>query len=71
MAADVWFKVIYSGQWLLPQVRQQPPASIYNTLSPNALHLIDMLIEPQHLRPLIDVVLKQAPRNITGSFVQD
>lgn len=55
--SDVWFKVIYSGQWLQPQVRSQAPASIYNHLSPNALHLINLLIKPQHLRPSIDVCL--------------
>jgi len=56
--ADVWFRVIYSGQWLMQQVRSQPPAAIYNSLSPNALHLIDMILKPQHLRPTIDTVLK-------------
>jgi len=56
--SDVWFKVIYSGQWLMPQVRSQAPASIFNGLSPNALHLIDSLIKPQHHRPTIDVCLK-------------
>jgi hypothetical protein len=52
------FKVIYSGQWLMPQVRSQAPASIYASLSPNALQLIDLLIKPQHYRPTIDQVLK-------------
>jgi hypothetical protein len=40
------------------QVRTQAPAAIYNSLSPNALHLIDLLIKPQHMRPTIDIVLK-------------
>jgi serine/threonine protein kinase len=52
--SDVWFRVLYSGQWLLPQVRSQQPAQIYAGLSPNALHLIDLLIKPQHFRPTID-----------------
>ena len=56
--ADVWFKVIYSGQWLMQQVRSQAPAQIYNSLSPNALHLIDLLLKPQHLRPTIDTILR-------------
>ncbi len=56
--ADVWFKVVYSGQWLMQQVRSQAPAAIYNNLSPNALHLVDLLLKPQHLRPTIDTILK-------------
>lgn len=56
--ADVWFKVIYTGQWLTPQVRCQPPAAIYTQLSPNALDLINRLIKPQHLRPTIDQVMR-------------
>jgi serine/threonine protein kinase len=54
---DAWFTVIYSGQWLLPQVRSQSPAAIYNSLSPAALDLINSLIKPQHKRPTIDQVL--------------
>ena len=55
---DIWFKVIYTGQWLLPAVRSQAPASVYNTLSENSLDLINSMISPQHLRPTIDQVLR-------------
>jgi serine/threonine protein kinase len=57
-SSDVWFKVIYTGQWLLSKVRSQPPAAIYNGLSTNALDLINRCIAPQHERPTIDQLLK-------------
>jgi len=54
---DAWFRFIHTGKWLLPNVRSQESASIYNTLSPNALDLIDSLMKPQHLRPTADLIL--------------
>ena len=55
---DVWFRVIYSGEWLSPGIRSQAPARVYNNLSPEALSLIDAMIKPQHLRPTIDQVMR-------------
>jgi serine/threonine protein kinase len=57
---DVWFRAMYSGQWLHPNVRSQPPAALYNGLSPDALDLIDSLIKPQHFRPSIDQLMRHA-----------
>ena len=53
--------------------RSQAPAQIYNNLSPNALHLVDLLLKPQHLRPTIDTILKhpwlspQHPGNVVST----
>jgi len=55
---DIWFKVIYTGQWLLPQVKSQAPASIYTCLSKEALDLINQLIKPQYQLPTIDQLIK-------------
>jgi serine/threonine protein kinase len=58
VSQDMWFKVIYDGSWLQPEVRLQQPASVYNSLSLISLDLVNQLIKPQHLRPSIDEVLK-------------
>jgi len=55
---DAWFNVVFSGQWLHANVRDQPHAACYNRLSPNVLHLIDSLLKPQEQRPTISMVLK-------------
>lgn len=54
---DPWFKIVFSGKWLYPEVRKQDPASVYNTLSSAALDLIDQIMKPQQIRPTIDEVL--------------
>lgn len=48
--SDIWFNVIYSGQWLTPNIRSQPTAHVFTHLSEGALSLIDQLIKPQHQR---------------------
>ena len=57
---DVWFRAIYSGQWLHPKVLAQSPATLYNGLSTDALDLIDSIIKPQHFRPSIDQLMRHA-----------
>jgi serine/threonine protein kinase len=54
---DVWFRVVYSGQWLEPTVRNQVPAQIYNSLPESALDLINRCISPQEQRPTIDEIM--------------
>jgi serine/threonine protein kinase len=54
---DVWFQVIYTGQWLTPSIRNQPSAHIYTHLSDQALSLIDQIIKPQDARPTVDEIL--------------
>lgn len=48
--SDIWFQVIYSGQWLTPNIRSQPTAHVFTHLSDQALSLIDGLIKPQQMR---------------------
>jgi serine/threonine protein kinase len=54
---DVWFQVIYTGQWLTPAIRNQASAHIYTHLSDQALSLIDQIIKPQDARPTVDEIL--------------
>jgi serine/threonine protein kinase len=54
---DPWFKVIYTGKWLSPDIFNQPNACVYNTIDKNALKFINKLIKPQHMLPTIDQLL--------------
>jgi serine/threonine protein kinase len=49
-STDVWFHVIYSGQWLTPQIRKQPSAHVYTHLSESALDLVNRILKPQEVR---------------------
>jgi serine/threonine protein kinase len=55
--SDMWFHVIFNGNWRQPKIKNQTPASVYNWLSEDALDLIDLMISPQSQRPCIDQVL--------------
>ena len=55
---DVWFHVIYSGQWLTPQIRKQPSAHVYTHLSDAALSLINLILKPQEVRPTCEQILQ-------------
>ena len=57
-SSDVWFHVIYSGQWLTPQIRKQPSAHVYTHLSEGALSLIDFILKPQEMRPTCEQILQ-------------
>jgi serine/threonine protein kinase len=56
--SDVWFHVIYSGQWLTSSIRKQPSAHVYTHLSENALDLVNRIIKPQELRPTTEQILQ-------------
>ncbi len=55
--ADVWFSVIFSGQWLTPAIRNQPSAHVYTHLSMEALDLINKILKPQSIRLSLDGIL--------------
>jgi serine/threonine protein kinase len=57
-SSDVWFHVIYTGQWLTPQIRKQPSAHVYTHLSDGALALINMILKPQDMRPTCEQILQ-------------
>ena len=57
-SSDVWFHVIYSGQWLSPQIRKQPSAHVYTHLSDQALSLINFILKPQEVRPTCEQILQ-------------
>ena len=57
-SSDVWFHVIYSGQWLTPQIRKQPSAHVYTHLSDGALSLINLILKPQEMRPTCEQILQ-------------
>jgi len=54
----VWFHVIYSGQWLTPQIRKQGSAHVYTHLSDGALQLINYILKPQERRPTCEQILQ-------------
>ena len=56
-STDVWFHVIYSGQWLTPQIRKQPSAHVYTHLSESALDLVNRILKPQEVRPNCEQIL--------------
>ena len=58
-ASDVWFHVIYSGQWLQPNIRKQSSAHVYTHLSEPALQLINFILKPQERRPTCEQILQQ------------
>ena len=58
-ATDVWFHVIYSGQWLNPNIRKQSSAHVYTHLSEPALQLINFILKPQERRPTCEQILQQ------------
>ena len=57
-SSDVWFHVIYSGQWLTPQIRKQPSAHVYTHLSEGALDLVNRILKPQEVRPTCEQILQ-------------
>ena len=57
-ATDVWFHVIYSGQWLQPNIRKQSSAHVYTHLSEPALQLINFVLKPQERRPTCEQILQ-------------
>ena len=57
-ATDVWFHVIYSGQWLQPNIRKQSSAHVYTHLSEPALQLINFILKPQERRPTCEQILQ-------------
>jgi len=65
-SSDVWFHVIYSGQWLTPQIRKQPSAHVYTHLSESALDLVNRILKPQEVRPTCEQIL-QHPWMLAGN----
>ena len=57
-SSDVWFHVIYSGQWLTPQIRKQPSAHVYTHLSESALDLVNRILKPQEVRPTCEQIMQ-------------
>jgi serine/threonine protein kinase len=57
MRHDVWFRAIFTGAWLTPEMMEQPAAERYNNMPREALELIDAIIKPQAMRPTIDEIL--------------
>jgi serine/threonine protein kinase len=62
--SDVWFNVIYSGQWLTQAIKKQPSAHVYTHLSNEALDLINKIIKPQEQRLTLDQILANPWMNI-------
>ena len=56
-SSDVWFHVIYSGQWLTPQIRKQPSAHVYTHLTESALDLVNRILKPQEVRPTCEQIM--------------
>ena len=57
-SSDVWFHVIYSGQWLTPNIRKQSSAHVYTHLSEHSLSLINAILKPQDRRPTCEQILQ-------------
>jgi serine/threonine protein kinase len=54
---DVWFSVIFSGEWLTERIKSQPPAASYRNLNPLLLNLLDSIFKPEYLRPTLQMVI--------------
>jgi len=63
-STDVWFHVIYTGQWLLQQIRKQPSAHVYTHLSEQALDLVNKILKPQEQRPTCEQILQHPWMNM-------
>lgn len=61
---DVWFNVIYSGQWLTAPIKKQPSAHVYTHLSNEALELINAIIKPESHRLTVNQILAHPWLNI-------
>jgi len=62
--SDVWFNVIFSGQWLTQAIKKQPSAHVYTHLSAEALDLINLIIKPESSRLTLQSILNHPWINI-------
>jgi serine/threonine protein kinase len=62
--SDVWFNVIYSGQWLTNAIKKQPSAHVYTHLSTEALDLINCIIKPEAQRLTLNGILSHPWLNV-------
>jgi serine/threonine protein kinase len=62
--SDVWFNVIFSGQWLTQAIKKQPSAHVYTHLSNEVLDLINNIIKPEAQRLNIEAILSHPWMNV-------